>query len=314
MAQNSLRGERILITGGAGFIGSHIARALAPDNDVRVLDDFRTGAVDDVTDGAEVIRADVRDEDALAAAMEDVDVVFHHAAMVSVPESIERPIDCHEVNGSATVNLFECARKANARVVFASSAAIYGDPAQVPIPEDAPKRPRSPYGFEKLLGDQYARFYAEQYGLPTVSLRYFNVYGDGGVVGDYAGVIGTFLAQARSGEPLTIEGDGTQRRDFVHVDDVVRACDDTATTETTGRAFNVATGESVSIAELARLVRDVVGSDSDVVHVEPRPGDIQQSVADTSAAERDLGFTAEVGLREGLGRTVTGQVPSPSPK
>jgi UDP-glucose 4-epimerase len=293
-----------LITGGAGFIGSHLAETFGPHNDVRVLDDFRTGAVEDVPDDATIVRGDVRDEDTLEAAMEGVDVVFHEAAMVSVPESIERPIDCHAVNGSATVSLFESARRADARVVFASSAAIYGDPGRIPVAEDAPKRPRSPYAFEKLLGDLYARFYAEEYGLPTVSLRYFNVYGNGGVVGDYAGVIGTFISQARGGDPLKIEGDGTQRRDFVHVDDVVRANALAATTDEVGRAFNVGTGESVSITELADEIRDVVNSSSDVVHVDRRPGDVDHSEADTTAAERGLGFSSEIELREGLRRTV----------
>jgi len=312
MSRTTPRGRRILITGGAGFIGSHLAAALAPENDVRVLDDFRTGSVDDVPDAASVMRADVREEDAVAAATEDVDLIFHEAAMVSVPESIERPTDCHTVNGSATVNILECARRADARVVFASSAAIYGDPERVPIPEGAPKSPESPYGFEKLLGDQYARFYAEQYGLPTVALRYFNVYGEGGVVGDYAGVIGTFLSQARAGEPLTIEGDGTQRRDFVHVDDVVRANELAAVTDETGRAFNVGTGESVSIQTLAEILRDVVGSNSDVVHVDRRPGDVDRSEADVTAAAEGLGFSARIGLREGLTRIISARPSSPS--
>jgi UDP-glucose 4-epimerase len=224
--------------------------------------------------------------------------------MVSVPESVDRPLACNEVNGLATVALLDRARQVDARVVLASSAAIYGDPETVPVPEDAEKHPSSPYGFEKLLADQYARFYADTYGLETVPLRYFNVYGPRGIDGEYAGVIGTFLRQALSGNPLTVEGDGTQTRDFVYIDDVVRANLLAATTDATGESFNVGTGEQTSISTLASTVRDVVDADVPVEHVDPRPSDIDHSAAGTDRAADRLGFEAQVDLADGLAATV----------
>ncbi|MHC3381357.1 NAD-dependent epimerase/dehydratase family protein [Haloarcula sp. H-GB5] len=304
MSTETVSGRRVLVTGGGGFIGSHLASALAADNHVRVLDDFSTGRRANLPDDVTVIKGDVRDRATLDTAMEGIDIVFHEAAMVSVPESIEQPVDCHELNGTATVDVFDCARRQDTRVVFASSAAVYGTPDDVPIGEDTPTEPNSPYGFEKHLGEQYARFYTEQYGLPTVPLRYFNVYGPRGLDGEYAGVIGTFVRQAQAGEPLTVEGDGTQTRDFVHVDDVVRANLLAATTDAVGRPFNVGTGRSVTINELAETVRDVVGSDIAIEHVPGRANDIQQSEADLGDAGELLGYEPTLSLREGLEATL----------
>ena len=304
MSTDTVSGRRVLITGGGGFIGSHLASALTVDNHVQVLDDFSSGRRVNLPEDVTVIEGDVRDRATLDAAMEDVDIVFHEAAMVSVPESIERPVDCHKLNGTATVDVFDCARRKDTRVVFASTAAVYGTPDDVPIGEDAPAEPNSPYGFEKLLGEQYAQFYTERYGLPTVPLRYFNVYGPRGLDGEYAGVIGTFVRQAQAGESLTVEGDGTQTRDFVHVDDIVRANLLAATTDAVGRPFNVGTGRSVSINELAETVRDVVDVDIDINHVPGRENDIQQSEADLSDARELLGYEPTVPLREGLEATL----------
>lgn len=304
MSTDTISDCQVLVTGGGGFIGSHLASALAVDNRVRVLDDFSTGRRANLPEDVTVIEGDVRDEQTVDAAMDDVDVVFHEAAMVSVPESVEQPVDCHELNGTATVDVFDCARRHDARVVFASSAAVYGTPDVVPISEDAPTDPNSPYGFEKHLGEQYARFYTEQYGLPTVPLRYFNVYGPRGLDGEYAGVIGTFVRQAQAGEPLTVEGDGEQTRDFVHVDDVVRANLLAATTDAVGRPFNVGTGRSSSINELAETVRDVVGSDIAINHVPGRTNDIEQSEADLGDARELLGYEPTMSLRDGLEATL----------
>lgn len=304
MSTDTISDCQVLVTGGGGFIGSHLASALAADNRVRVLDDFSTGRRANLPEDVTVIEGDVRDEQTVDAAMDDVDVVFHEAAMVSVPESVEQPVDCHELNGTATVDVFDCARRHDARVVFASSAAVYGTPDVVPISEDAPTDPNSPYGFEKHLGEQYARFYTEQYGLPTVPLRYFNVYGPRGLDGEYAGVIGTFVRQAQAGEPLTVEGDGEQTRDFVHVDDVVRANLLAATTDAVGRPFNVGTGRSSSINELAETVRDVVGSDIAINHVPGRTNDIEQSEADLGDARELLGYEPTMSLRDGLEATL----------
>ncbi|MBX0294065.1 NAD-dependent epimerase/dehydratase family protein [Haloarcula nitratireducens] len=304
MALESVSDRRVLVTGGAGFVGSHLVAALAPTNDVTVLDDFSTGARDHLPEDVTVVEGDVRDESVVDEAMAGVDVVFHEAAMVSVPESVERPVDCHRLNGGATVGVLDCARRHDARVVLASSAAVYGTPEKVPVEEGDALSPASPYGFEKRSNEQYARFYAETYGLPTVPLRYFNVYGPRGLDGEYAGVIGTFVRQAQAGEPLTVEGDGEQTRDFVYVGDVVRANLRAATTDATGRPFNVGTGESVSINHLAETVRDVVGADVPIEHVPPREGDIERSEADVTVASDRLGFEADVGLREGLALTL----------
>ncbi|KAA9395869.1 NAD-dependent epimerase/dehydratase family protein [Haloarcula sp. CBA1130] len=305
MSTNDVRNCRVLVTGGAGFIGSHLTSALAEENHVRVLDDFSTGQQANLPENVTVIEGDIRERDTVSEAMDDVDIVFHEAAMVSVPESIEQPVNCHEVNGSATVTVFDCARQQDARVVLASSAAVYGNPDTVPIKEAEPTDPRTPYGIEKHLGEQYARFYTERYGLPTVPLRYFNVYGPRGLDGEYAGVIGTFIRQAQAGNPLTIEGDGKQTRDFVYVDDVVRANLLAATTDTIGRPFNVGTGRSVSINELAKTVRDVVGADVAIKHVPERTNDIRESEADLSDARTLLGYEPTVPLRRGLESTLS---------
>lgn len=297
-------GRTVLVTGGAGFVGSHIADALVADNEVRVLDDFSSGSPANVPSEADVIEGDIRDSGVLDAATEGIDLIFHQAGLVSVTKSVERPRESHAINADATIDLLECARRGDARVVLASSSAIYGHPESVPICESDPKEPTSPYGADKLTLDHYARLYADLYDLETVPLRYFNVYGPRQSAGDYSGVIAIFLDQARRGEPITIEGDGTQTRDFVHVSDVVRANLLAATTDEVGLPINVGTGRHTSILELAEAVREVVGSDSELVHVDPRPGDIEHSCADVSRARRVLGFEPRVELDEGLATLV----------
>ncbi len=292
--------KTVLITGGAGFIGSHIADEFVESNDVYILDDFSTGRRENVPDGAEVVEGDVRDEDLLADLVPDADIVFHEAAVVSVEASVESPLSTHAVTADGTLKLLEAARDGDPRVVLASSAAIYGDPETVPIPETAPTTPGSPYGVDKLTVDHYARVYADLYGLETVALRYFNVYGPRQVASDYSGVISIFLDQAQRGDPITVEGDGTQTRDFVHVSDVVQANVLAATTEHTGEAYNVATGDDATILDIAETIRDVTDSSSSVTHVPPREGDIEESIADISKARDRLGFEPTVTLEEGL--------------
>jgi len=300
MHDHAISDRVVLITGGAGFVGSHIADALAPDNTVRVLDNFSDGTRSNVPEEASVIEGDVRNEATLAEAMADVDCCFHEAGMVSVDRSIEAPAECHAVNAGATVSLLEAARRADARLVFASSVAIYGQPTSVPIREPDPKEPTSPYGIDKLASDHYVRAYADLYDLPTVSLRYFNIYGPRQSAGDYGGVISIFLDRAQRDEPLVVHGDGSQTRDFVHVSDVVNANLRAATTDATGEGFNIGTGSSVSIRELAELVVEVTGSESEIVHGDPRPGDIAESRADCSKARRELGYEPETDLSDGL--------------
>ena len=304
MSDGDLDGRTVLVTGGAGFVGSHLAESLTEAADVRVLDDLSNSDGADVPAHATLIEGDVRDRETVREAMAGVDVAFHEAAMVSVPASIEEPLACHDVNGTATLQLLDVARETDSRVVLASSAAIYGHPEAVPIAEEAPKRPTSPYGVEKLANDEYARVYAEEYGLETVALRYFNIYGPR-QTGQYSGVISTFVDQAQAGDPITVEGDGEQTRDFVHVDDVVRANRLAATADVTGTAYNVGTGSSVTIRELAEIVRDVTDASVPIEHVDPRSNDIQQSRADVTRARRELGFEPTLSLRDGLTATIT---------
>lgn len=297
-----LRDNRILITGGAGFIGSHIADALVADNDVVILDNFSTGSRENVPAGAEMIEGDIRDDELLRSAMADVDLVFHEAAIVSVEESIDDPLTTHDVTARATVQLLELARQESARVVLASSAAIYGQPTDVPIEESESTNPASPYGLAKLTADQYAQLYAELYDVAAIPLRYFNVYGPRQTAGDYSGVISIFLQQARDGEPLTVHGDGAQTRDFVHVDDVVQANLRAAVHGEPGTPYNVGTGQRLSIQELAETICDVVGDIEpiEISHVTGRAGDIKESQAAIGRAQTELAFEPTVSLKQGL--------------
>ncbi|MDS0475083.1 NAD-dependent epimerase/dehydratase family protein [Natrinema sp. 1APR25-10V2] len=300
----AIRDQAILVTGGAGFIGSHLVDALAPQNEVRVLDNFSSGDRTHLPDDVTVIEGDVRDPIALQRAARGVDLIFHHAALVSVAQSVDEPRQSNRTNLEASLLVLEQARQEDARVVVASSAAVYGHPDELPVPETAGIDPTSPYGVQKAALDRYTRLYEELYDLPTVALRYFNVYGPR-QQGPYSGVISTFVEQARADEPITIEGDGQQSRDFVHVSDVVRANLRAATTDAVGEAYNVGTGTRTTIEELAETIRDATGSSSPIVHREPRAGDIRHSGADTSKASYELGFDARIGLESGI-RTVVG--------
>lgn len=301
-ATPTLEGKTVLVTGGAGFIGSHIAEALALDNDVRILDSFASGFRANCPEGATVIEGDFRDERTLAIAVEGVDVVFHQGAIVSVAKSVDDPTTSHAVNVDGTLAVLEAARRVDARVVFASSAAIYGVPESLPVSETAAKQPTSPYGLEKLSGDHYCRLYADLYGLETIALRYFNVYGPRQSGGDYAGAITAFTGQAREGGPLRIQGDGAQTRDFVNVADVVQANLIAATTDATGEAFNVGTGAETTIREVAETIRDTIAPSAEIRHVEPRVGDIRDSVANIEKARERLGYEPTVSLSDGLER------------
>lgn len=291
-----MEGGNILVTGGAGFIGSHIATAFAETCDVSILDVELTNPGNEIT----VIQGDVRNEETVDRVMADVDVVFHQAALVSVAESVANPTASHAINVSGTLHVLEAARKHDARVVLASSAAVYGHPNETPIPERHKCEPTSPYGLDKLAVDRYARLYNELYGLETVALRYFNVYGPGQTGGDYAGVIKVFLDQARNNEPLTVHGDGSQTRDFVYVDDVVQANRRAAVTDNVGQAFNIGTGTAVTINQLAELISELTDHEAGIRHVEPRDGDIQYSCADITNARNALDYQPQTDLETGL--------------
>ena len=293
-------GESILITGGAGFIGSHLAAALAADNDVTVLDNCSGGEPARLPATVDVQRGDIREPSARDALVAEADIVYHEAALVSVEESLERPVESHGTNVAATVSLLDTARKHDTRVVFASSCAIYGDPTGVPISEHEPASPLSPYAVDKLAADHYVRVYGRQFDFPTVALRYFNVYGPG-QRGDYSGVIDAFIERAQAGKPLEVHGEGDQTRDFVHVSDIVRANLAAGVTPHTGRAYNIGTGQETSIQELAETIRDLVGTDAPITHTDPRPGDISRSRADLTRSTERLGYEPTVELSDGLG-------------
>ncbi|QLH77783.1 NAD-dependent epimerase/dehydratase family protein [Halosimplex rubrum] len=303
---SGLDGESVLVTGGAGFVGSHLAAALADRCEVTVLDDCSTGDPANVPDGATLVRGDVRDPTDLGPAMRGVDVVFHQAALADVRASIRSPVEGHRRTASGTVKVLDAARREDARVVTASSAAVYGQPDTLPIRESDRKTPLTPYGIDKLAADQYTRRFADRYGMETVALRYFNVYGPG-ERSDRTGtddVVGAFLDRARSDSVLPIDGDGTQTRDFVHVDDVVQANLRAATTDATGRAYNVGSGTGVSVREVAERVTRLVGSDSEVVHGNPREGDIKHSRAALGRARSRLGYEPTYDFEEGLATLV----------
>ncbi|MFB6075082.1 MAG: NAD-dependent epimerase/dehydratase family protein [Haloarculaceae archaeon] len=300
MSAPEIRGRRVCVTGGAGFIGSHLVEALVPENDVVVLDDCSNGRPERLPDEVTLIEGDIRDARHLDRALSGADVVFHQAGLVGVEQSVREPVRTNCVNVGATVSLLEYARRNDARVVLASSAAVYGDPASTPVAEDDPKRPTSPYGVDKLAADQYARVFADVYDLPTVALRYFNVYGPGQRASAYSAVVSTYLDRVATGEPLVVNGDGRQTRDFVHVSDVVRANLLAATTDRTGRAYNVGSGESITIRGLAELFCDLTDRTPRIRHTDPRPGDVSHSQADLSRAREDLAFRPTVPLRDGI--------------
>lgn len=296
-------GNRVLITGGAGFIGGHLARELADRASVTILDTRETPKLELPASVSHEV-TDIRNEDAITTAVEAADVVFHHAAAVSVEHSTEDPVGTDAINLEPVLTILEAARRTDTRVVLASSAAIYGHPQELPITESHPTTPASPYGIQKLAADHYARVYHEIYGLETVALRYFNVYGPGQTGGDYAGVVAAFITQALNGDPITVHGDGAQTRDFVFVEDVVDATVAAAETEHVGESFNVATGETISIRSLADQVQTLTNTDSEIVHVDARDGDIDRSRATIHKAQNALNFEPQVPLEEGLARTI----------
>lgn len=294
----------VLVTGGAGFIGSHLVETLVYDHDVTVLDNLSNGSQMTTSPRATFVEEDVRDYLPVEKCARTSDIIFHQAAVVSVPASIERPRTSHSVNSMGTLHVLEASKCHDVRVVLASSAAIYGHPDDVPIREEYYTNPTSPYGLDKLTADHYTRLYHELYGLDTVALRYFNVFGPGQQPGEYAGAITTFIDQALNNKPITVHGNGEQTRDFIYIDDVVRANLLAAETNTVGQSFNIATGNATSILELAEIIQDLTDTASDIVHVDEREGDIKHSVADTTKAENQLGFEPEVTLEEGLEKTV----------
>lgn len=302
-----------LVTGGAGFIGSHIARRLVRDGHrVRVIDDFSTGSRERLADleaQIELLEGSITVSRSCVRAVRDVDTIFHQAALPSVERSVQDPKATHEVNATGTLNLLVAARDAGVRrFVYAGSSSAYGDTAVLPKEEGLPAVPRSPYASAKLTGEQYARVFAWVYGLETVVLRYFNVFGPGQDPNSrHAAVVPLLVAAALRNESPTIDGDGEQTRDFTYIADVVDANLRAATApaaDVSGEVFNIGCGERVSINELWRIIREITGASARARHSRARSGDVRDSLADLSNARTRLGYSPKVPLRDGLAATV----------
>ena len=311
--------SRYLVTGGAGFIGSNLTEALLRQGHaVRVLDDFSTGRRENFAQVEEwreagrgefeLVEGDIRDGATCRRAMERVDFVLHQAAVPSVQRSVLDPLTSHAVNVDGTLHLLEAAREAGVRrFVAASSSSVYGESETLPKIETMPPAPISPYGLQKLTGESYTRLYHRLYGLPTVALRYFNVFGPRqDPTSEYSAVIPRFITAVRDGRAPTIYGDGEQSRDFTFVANVIqanlRAC--RAGESALGKAFNVGCGERITLNELLAAIARIFGRDVRADYAAPRPGDIRHSLAAIDEAIEHLGFRPEVGLAEGLARTV----------
>ena len=301
-----------LVTGGAGFIGSHIAAALvAKGARVRIIDDLSTGYQENVNEvGGDVdfVHASLADEKALRKALEDVELVFHEAAIPSVPRSVENPRQTHIASVDSTFSLLDAAREMKVRrIVYAASSSAYGDQPTLPKVEDMLPDPLSPYAVAKLVGEYYSQVFSRVYGLETVSLRYFNVFGPRqDPSSQYSGVISRFIAALLSGEQPVIYGDGEQSRDFTYIANVVDANLKAAeTTKGIGTVINVANGERITLNELLKEVQELTGkTDVAVDYRAPRAGDVLHSLADITRAREFLGFEPRVGLREGLQLTI----------
>lgn len=304
----TMAGRRVLVTGGSGFIGSHLCEALlAAGARVRVLDNLSSGRESNLAGlraDLDFRTGDVRDAGSVRSAMEGIEWVFHEAALVSVADSVARPRVCHEINATGTLQVLEAARAAGARrVVLASTAAVYGNDPELPKRENFPPRPASPYAAAKVAAEGWMAVYAELYGLETVILRYFNVYGvRQDPSSSYSGVISRFVEAIRNRRRPVVFGDGNQTRDFVSVGDVVRANLLAALRPEVGRgeALNIGSGVPVSLLTVLRVLGEAAGREFEPEFLPGRAGDIRHSSADIGLARNRLGYEPRTGLGEGL--------------
>lgn len=307
--------KKILVTGGAGFIGSHLVEGLLErGNTVRVFDNFSTGKstnLEKLGDGRwkpqrdfEVIEGDLRNPDAVSAAVAGMDAVLHQAALGSVPRSVEDPMTTQQVNADGTLAVFLAARAANvSRVVYASSSSVYGDSPHLPKQEGVEGFPLSPYALTKRVNEDYARLFMDLYGMETVGLRYFNVYGPRqDPESEYAAVVPRFISALLAGQQPIVYGTGEQSRDFTYVKDVVAAnlLSLEAPMEACGQSYNIGCGSQTTLLELLEVLEDLLGTTIAPRHEPPRAGDVMHSSADISKATRALGFQPQFDLRKGL--------------
>lgn len=303
--------ERYLVTGGAGFIGSNITRRLVNDGaSVRVLDNLLTGKrsnMADFEDKIEFIEADMGDPAAAKKAMKDIDVVLHQGALPSVPRSVDDPAATHRHCVDATFTLLLAARDAKVkRFVYAASSSAYGDTPVLPKTEDMVTTPLSPYAVGKLVGEYYCSVFTKVFGLETISLRYFNVFGPyQDPKSQYAAAIPAFVTSILKETPPTIYGDGEQTRDFTYIDNVIHANLLAAKApQTNGEVVNIACGERISINAIIDLINNIVGKNVKANHVESRPGDVRDSLADISRAKKVIGYEPVISFKDGLAKAI----------
>ena len=303
---------RILVTGGAGFIGSNLVRALlARGDEVVVLDNFSTGRrqnIADVLDQIRLVEGSITSPEDVASALEGVDGVLHQGALPSVPKSLALPLETNMANVVGTLTMLEGCRQAGVnRLVYAASSSAYGDHDAPSKSEALTPRPKSPYAIQKLTGEYYCWVYHQLFGLETVALRYFNVFGPRqNPESQYAAVIPAFITKILKGEPPIVHGDGLQSRDFTYIDNVIAAnfAALEAAPEACGQTYNAACGDSATLMDLINEINAVLGTDVQPIHTEARAGDVRHSKAEVSRIQEALGFRAEVSLREGLEKTI----------
>jgi UDP-glucose 4-epimerase len=304
--------KRVIVTGGAGFIGSNLAGRLAEENDVIIVDDFSTGRRENIKElirkkNVTLAEGSVTHLELLQKTFLGADYVFHQAALPSVPRSVKNPAATNEVNVGGTLNVLIAARDCKvAKVVYASSSSVYGDTEVLPKSESMKPRPLSPYAVSKLAGEYYCKVFHGVYGLPTTALRYFNVYGPKqDPSSEYAAVIPRFISRIRKDAPLRIYGDGKQTRDFTFVDDVVEANIRAADSgRSDGKVLNIAGGRRITINELAEKIAELSGKHLISEHADMRPGDVRHSLADISAAQELIGWKPKMQLSAGLKKTI----------
>ena len=305
-----MKGKKVVVTGGSGFIGSNLTQELSKENQVTVVDNLSTGYLENIQNfinSGDIIfvEGSITDMDLLQKLFEDVDYIFHQAAIPSVPRSVKDPISSNYTNVNGTLNVLVAARDNNVKkLVYASSSSAYGDTPVLPKSEDMKPCPLSPYAISKLTAEYYCQVFSDVYNLATASLRYFNVFGPRqDPSSEYAAVIPKFIGSILNDKSPIVYGDGEQTRDFTFVDDVVNANILAAESMSTG-VFNIAGGKRISINDLAGLIMELLDKDLDITHIEPQPGDIKHSLADISKAREQIKYIPKFNVKDGLKETV----------